>query len=233
MFGVLLESKAGKQRRTAGATLSVATHVAIIGAAAAGTVHGTAAPPEKPHAVFVQIAPPKPRVIEQQQRPAPATGVVAPPSDIVIKHIDAPTIVPRDLPPIDMTRGVATDSIVVGQKGSGTGASIGEMYAPAPPSDNRDWDVRELLMNLLTPAKARYPESLRSVGVDGHVLVQFSVDTTGRVDMNSVKVLESTHDLFSQSVRDALRTFRFRPAEVGGHRVAALAQMPFEFHITR
>jgi hypothetical protein len=33
-------------------------------------------------------------------------------------------------------------------------------------------------------------------------------------------------------VRDAMGNFRFRPAEVGGRRVAALAQMPFEFRIT-
>jgi protein TonB len=96
-----------------------------------------------------------------------------------------------------------------------------------------EWTVNDILMNVLTPAKPRYPESLRSAGIDGRVLVQFVVDTMGRVDMNSVKILSATHDLFSRSVRDALGNFRFRPAESGGHRVAALAQMPFEFQITK
>jgi len=90
-----------------------------------------------------------------------------------------------------------------------------------------------VLMNVITPARPRYPESLRSAGIDGRVLVQFTVDTTGRVDMNSVKILSSTHDLFTRAVRDALGNFRFRPAEVGGRRVNALAEMPFEFQITK
>lgn len=233
MLGVLLESKARRQRRAAGATLSVVLHVAIIAAVAAGTVHGRPAPPEKPQAVFVQIAPPVHRVTPERARSAPSTAPVLP-SAIVIRHVDAPTIVPTELPPVDLTSGLASDSIAIGGgKDSGVPSSFGSKYGTETVSDNRDWDVRELLMHVLAPAKPRYPEALRSAGVDGRVLVQFAVDTTGRVDMASVRVLESTHDLFSRAVRDALTSFRFRPAEVAGHRVQALAQMPFEFHITR
>jgi len=233
MLGVLLESKARRQRRAAGATLSVVLHVAVIGAAVVGTVQGKSAPPEKPAAVFVQIAPPKQSVVRQPVHSAPATTMPRIPTDIVIRHIDAPTIVPKDLPPIDMTGSIAGDSVVIGGERGGAAASLGDKYGAEQANDNRDWDVHEILMHVLTPAKPRYPEALRSAGVDGHVLVQFAVDTTGRVDMASVKVLESTHDLFSRAVRDALGSFRFRPAEVGGHHVQALAQMPFEFHITR
>jgi hypothetical protein len=51
--------------------------------------------------------------------------------------------------------------------------------------------------------------------------------------MNSVQVLESTHDLFTRSVRDALGGFRFKPAEVRGRHVRAMAEMPFEFQIRK
>jgi hypothetical protein len=51
--------------------------------------------------------------------------------------------------------------------------------------------------------------------------------------MASVQVLSSTHDAFTAAVREALPRFRFKPAEVGGRRVAALAEMPFEFRISR
>jgi len=87
------------------------------------------------------------------------------------------------------------------------------------------------MMHIITSAKPRYPETLRQGGIGGRVLVQFSVDTTGRVDMASVRVLQSTHDLFTQAVRSALGAFRFRPAEVNGKRTAALAEMPFEFQV--
>jgi protein TonB len=234
MLGVLLESKAGKQRRTAGATFSIVVHVAIIAAVAVGTVQGKTTPPEKPHAVFIQIAPAKPPVVREQTRSTPVTSSPTLPANMVIRHIDPPTITPSTLPPIDMTAGLAADSIVIGGgHGTSVGSSLGALVGDDQPGDDRDWDVHELLMHVITPARPRYPESLRSAGVDGRVLVQFTVDTTGRVDLPSVKIIESTHDLFTRAVREALSHFRFRPAEAGGRRVAALAQMPFEFHITR
>ena len=70
-------------------------------------------------------------------------------------------------------------------------------------------------------------------GIDGRVLVRFTVDTTGAVDMNSVMILSSTHDLFTRSVRDVLPSFRFKPAELHGKRVPSLAEMPFEFSISK
>lgn len=232
MLGVLLESKASKQRRTAGATLSVVLHVGIIGAAVVGTAHGTMAPRPLERVVSVHIVPPKPREVRRDVRPTDATRTSTLPStNIVIRHIEAPTITPTDLPPIDMTHGLAADSIVIG--GGGPVGPVGNLYGVETASDNRDWDAREVLMHMITKTPPRYPESLRSAGVDGHVLVEFTVDTTGRVDMSHVRVIESTHDLFTRAVRDALAGFRFIPAQAGGRHVAALAQMPFEFHVTR
>jgi protein TonB len=88
-------------------------------------------------------------------------------------------------------------------------------------------------MRIVTSATPRYPESLRQAGLDGRVLVRFIVDTIGKVDMNSVQVLESTHDLFARAVRDALGRFRFKPAEVRGRRIPAMAEMPFEFQMRK
>ena len=73
-------------------------------------------------------------------------------------------------------------------------------------------------MRIVSSSKPRYPEQLRQAGVDGRVLVRFTVDTTGRVDPSSVKILTSTHDLFSRAVRESLAGFRFKPAEVNGRR---------------
>ena len=233
MLGVLLESKARKQRRTAGATLSIVLHVAIIGTAVVQTAQGTLAPRTPEKIVTVHIAPPpQPREVHRETRASVTPSTTTVPSNLVVKHVDAPTIVPTNLPPIDMTGGLAADSIAIGG-GTGTTTSYGERIGGEATNDSRDWDVREVLMHVLTKASPRYPESLRSAGVDGRVLVEFTVDTTGRVDMSHVRVIESTHELFTRAVRDALGSFRFLPAQVGGRRVTALAQMPFEFHITR
>jgi protein TonB len=74
---------------------------------------------------------------------------------------------------------------------------------------------------------------LRSANVEGEVLAQFVVDTTGRVEPNSIKILKSSHDLFTNAVQQALRTARYYPAEIGGRKVKQLVQQPFNFTLTR
>ena len=81
-----------------------------------------------------------------------------------------------------------------------------------------------------TPAP-RYPDILRTAGVEGEVLTSFVVDTFGRADPQSLRVLHSTHDLFTTSVRNLLPSMTFRPAVVGGRKVKQLVQQPFTFSI--
>ena len=79
----------------------------------------------------------------------------------------------------------------------------------------------------------RYPLSLRDASVQGQVLVQFVVDTAGRVDLSTVKVLKSDHELFSDAVNTALTDMQFEPAKLRGGRVMQLVQMPFQFSLNR
>jgi periplasmic protein TonB len=74
---------------------------------------------------------------------------------------------------------------------------------------------------------------LRSANVEGEVLVQFVVDTTGRVEKGSIKILKSSHELFTNAVQSALNSMRFYPAEIGGRKVKQLVQQPFNFALTR
>jgi len=89
----------------------------------------------------------------------------------------------------------------------------------------------------VTPApgstQPRYPDMLRRAGVEGEVLAQFVVDTTGRAEVGSLKILKSSHDLFVQSVQNALPQMRFIPAEVGGRKVKQLVQQPFTYSISK
>ncbi|HEX3868066.1 MAG TPA: TonB family protein, partial [Gemmatimonadaceae bacterium] len=77
----------------------------------------------------------------------------------------------------------------------------------------------------------RYPDVLRSAHVQGEVLAQFVVDTTGRAEMSTFKVLRSSHDLFTAAVLDGLPAMRFMPARVGGRAVRQIVQMPFQFRL--
>ena len=82
-------------------------------------------------------------------------------------------------------------------------------------------------------AAPRYPDVLRDAKIEGEVLAQFVVDTLGRPDMDTFKVLKSTHDLFTNTVKASLPDMAFDPALVGGRKVKQLIQMPFQFNLTR
>ena len=83
-----------------------------------------------------------------------------------------------------------------------------------------------LLSGSRTP---KYPDILRQAGVEGEVLVSFTVDESGRPDVATLQVIRSTHELFSVAVREALPGMRFRPAERDGRKVKLTVQEPFTF----
>ncbi len=76
-----------------------------------------------------------------------------------------------------------------------------------------------------------YPPQLREARIEGNVIMQFVVDTSGRVDMATFKVLKSDNDLFSAAVRTALTTMQFDAAMVGDRPVKQLLQQPFVFRL--
>jgi protein TonB len=87
----------------------------------------------------------------------------------------------------------------------------------------------------LRPGTGRplFPEALRSAALEGEVRVQFVIDTSGRADMATLKILNSSHALFHESVRRALVNARFSPAEFGGRKVRQIVQMPFVFSLKK
>lgn len=81
-------------------------------------------------------------------------------------------------------------------------------------------------------AAPAYPEVLRANGVEGHVVAQYVIDTTGFADAGSFRVMDTSHPLFTSAVRDAIPGMHFRPAELAGKRVRQIVQQEFKFVIT-
>jgi TonB family protein len=109
------------------------------------------------------------------------------------------------------------------------------MPRPTRVSDGQtffEFQVERPVSLLAENARPRYPDKLRTANVEGEVLAQFIVDTTGRAQMASFKVLKSAHDLFTSSVKSVLPNMKFHPAEVGGRKVKQLVQMPFQFNLS-
>ncbi len=79
----------------------------------------------------------------------------------------------------------------------------------------------------------RYPDAERAAGKEGEVLAQFIVDTTGRAEVASFKVLKASDPAFVAAVKSALPDMRFTPARVKGRAVRQLVQSPFSFNISK
>ncbi len=84
-----------------------------------------------------------------------------------------------------------------------------------------------------TSAAPEYPKALAQRKVEGMAAFRFVIDSTGRVDMGTVRVLSSTHKLFVQAVISAMPRMKYRPASVGGRRVRLLVDQSFMFMIQK
>ncbi|HYL21097.1 MAG TPA: energy transducer TonB [Gemmatimonadales bacterium] len=76
-----------------------------------------------------------------------------------------------------------------------------------------------------------YPASLLLARVTGRVVVGAVIDTTGRVEEGTVRVIESSDARFNESAKDYLQTARFTPARIAGRAVPVRFQMPVEFKL--
>ena len=237
MFNNLIESKPKKQRTTGGLILSGVIH-AILGA---GAVYGTLEAKEqleKPKAEKVEFV-----EMKKKEEPPPPKEVPPPPKDVVMappppkgfQVLTAPVKVPDVLPDIDLSKKV-TDEADFSGKGVAGGSSKGVVGGTAPVNSDQpffEFQVEKQVQQIPGSGNLRYPDMLRSANVEGEVLAQFVVDTSGKYESGTFKVLKSSHDLFTAAVKNALPTMRFYPAEVGGRKVKQLVQQPFTFSLQK
>ena len=72
-----------------------------------------------------------------------------------------------------------------------------------------------------------YPKQFLDFGVNGQVLLQLTVGTTGRVE--EVLGVDATHAAFGAVARGLAREMRFLPAEVDGVPVRCRVVVPVDF----
>lgn len=85
---------------------------------------------------------------------------------------------------------------------------------------------------VLSAPPVQYPEDLRLSAIQGTVILQAIVDTSGQVEIHSLKVIRSTYAQFSDAALNVLRRTRFRPARINGRPVRVLIQVPVNFMLT-
>jgi protein TonB len=227
MLETLLESKSRSERSTVGALVSVTAHTALIAAAIYATANAGVQPSRTTQMVRPVYFPRPPKMVHAQSPSMTrSTSVessrmifVDPRLDINTPRIDIGVVGPKQS---DFTPGQITGSSI----DAGNGANSGD--APLTASQ-----VEKQVVPLAGNPTPRYPEVLRSSGVEGQVVAVFIVDQQGRAEEASIRFARSDSPLFEEAVRVALRRMRFAPAEVGGVKVRQLVQMPFVFTLAR
>ena len=238
MFNNLIESKAKRQKRFGGSLASVLLHTGLgIGLVVVTANAGLQDQKEKVEKVdFVEVKKDEPKPPEPEKPPPPPDVVLQQPPPKGFQVLSAPVEIPVVIPDIDLSKKV-TDEADFSGKGVAGGTSKGVEGAkgPVPQGDQPYFDFQVEKPVVMAPGTAgpAYPDMLRSAGIEGSVLAQFVVDTTGRAEMNTFKALKSDNALFETAVKNALQRMKFLPAEVGGRKVKQLVQQPFQFSLNR
>lgn len=219
MFDTLIESKRKPEKKKVlgVGSVSLVIHTAIIAAA----VYATANAGKSETAVTVDTT--MVFLQEQQQKP-PEQQVVQ--LDVQLKGfqtIIAPTEIPADIPPINLQEHFdPRDYTGTGVEG-GIGTGIvpeGQVYAEA---------IVEEKPERLSGPDPVFPELLKQARIQGQVLVEVVIDTTGRAELTTFKIVKSPNPGFDQAVRASVQRTLFRPARVHGRAVRVLVRIPYNF----
>lgn len=234
---ILSNPKEKATRGVPGTIMSTIVHVILIWAAVTVTSRGAE--------IIQEVVADTTMVFltqEQEQEPEPEPEPDEPPPQQIVnlapppkgfQTISAPIDIPTDIPPIDLSErfdprdfsGVGVEGGVFSGVEGGTGpVDLTQTFLEAA--------VDEPPERISGPAP-RYPEMLRQAGVEGSVILSFVIDTTGRVEPNSIEVIQSTNRAFEGPAREVIVRSRYRPGRVRGTPVRVLVQQSISFTIQR
>lgn len=232
MFTKLIESRSQFVRNEATTAASVAIHIVLITVAAFFTTAKaiTDQEPEKlTPLVWIKTLPLVHTASSTQTQPASSSSMT--------RSITAPTAVSlainANIPPVNIQLADvrSDDGFTGGVTGSPSSQPTGISSDPAQAFDAREVDSPvSALSSQPTPV---YPAALRAAGVEGRVIAQFIVDSKGNAVRESIRIVSSTNDLFSESVAKAIRQMRFAPAKIGNKAVSQVVQQLFVFKLDR
>lgn len=236
MFDVLPASGAHLDLKVRWLTTSALSHALVlalaIGATRSAMDAARIAPPDDEILLFVPRAPEPPPPPEPAEKPATVVNLADPPPQ-GFQTVPTVTEIPTVIPPVDLNqrafdprdftgRGVeggVADGVV-----GGTGpVRVDEIYAA---TTNLAGFEPAIVLSQPTP---EYPAPLASVGIEGRVEVQFVIDTLGRVEPSSFKVVKSTQSGFEAAARKAITGSLFQPARLSNVPVRQLTLQAIRF----
>ena len=225
MFDHLIESRhrSDKKRLFGVGFFSLVMHTVLI----AGAIYATLGATEANTDVVMDTTMVYLNQPQQQEEEQPKVVQL----DVQLKGFQtvvAPTAIPTDIPPINLQEKFDprdyTGTGVEGGIGTGIVPTGDQVYAEA---------VVEEKPEMLSGPQPEYPQLLRTAGIEGQVLVQVVIDTMGRAEPNSLKIIRSPNPGFDQAVKSAVMRALFRPARVHGRAVRVLVAIPYNFTLKK
>ena len=223
MVFTLLESrrKISSKRLFGVGFTSFTIHAAIIAGVVYATLH--AAPHDdrvRMDTTVVLLAP------QEQQKPVEPAPVQLADALKGFQTIAIPAQIPTDIPPIDLQQHFDpkdySGSGVEGGRANGIVVGGGEVYTEA---------IVEQRPELLSAPPPVYPQLLRQAGIQGRVVLRAIIDTTGRVEPTSVRIVKSPSAGFEQPTRDWVLKALFRPARIHGRAVRVFINLPVDYSL--
>ena len=195
---------------------SLAIHSAMFAGVVYATLH--AAPRDDDVRMYTTVVLVAPQ--EQQKPPEPQLVQVV---DALkgFQTVALPAQIPTDIPPVDLQQRFDPKDY----SGSGVegGLSRSEVYAEA---------LVEERPALLSAPPPIYPALLKQAGIQGRVILPAVIDTMGRVEPASVRIMKSPHPAFDQPTKDWVLKALFRPARLHGRGVRVFVNLRVDYSIT-
>jgi protein TonB len=184
-----------------------------------------------------------PAVEKLREERAARVIVVANPPPVGFQTVAALAEIPKDIPPVDLSArpfdpkdfsGRGVEGGIAGGVAGGTGRveDLAATHAKgAEPLVARVFTTAEVAdpAQIVSQPAPEYPRIFASAGIGGVVVLQFVVDTLGRVEPGSVTVLEASHEPFAEAATKAIRASTFRPGRMRGEPIRQLVQQRVRF----
>jgi len=132
---------------------------------------------------------------------------------------------PEPEPKVTLTKGTLGDTAVAPTQPTGEPAAVEVALS--------EIEVDSVVQRDPNSAAPIYPPEMLEKNIEGSTFVHYVVDTTGRVDTTTIRIIRSTDPAFTQSVMEALKGMLFRPAIHSSRRVRQWVEQSFAFRILK